>query len=254
MESQLRKLLLADNNEGYRRSLRPVLELDNIEVEEAGSVEEAFQLLDTMMFDLVLADVRLTDDNREDDISGMEIAKKAKGLRTPCIIITAYPSVEIARLALSSRGAEALAVDMALKKDGARAILDAIKIVLARPAQPEARPAQLTAPDLVVDLTKKLVFFKGEQVHLSKNQYAFVAYLYEKKETLVEDTELSRTVYGQPLTKGEVSKDDRLDRLAERIRKKFREDLGHPRYLVKEQGRGFMLVPSGQEIRQNSPE
>ena len=253
MGANKRKLLLADDDESYRHSLHTLLELDNFEVQEARSVKEALQLLTSMKFDIVLADVRMTDHEDDTDVSGLEVAKATQEMKTPCIIITGFENLQVALLTLPTRGGKSWADDMVLKKDGPRAVLDSLRIVLGGRGQSDTGDPQPTGPDLVVDLNKRLVFFKGKQVHLSKYQYPFIAYLYEHEETLVSDRELIKVVYGESLSEQETQKDERLDRLAARIREKIGEESGNPRYLVKEQGRGFMLIPSGQEIHRNNP-
>jgi CheY-like chemotaxis protein len=123
-------ILVADNIGEYRKSLRGYLELENYQVEGAASVEETIEKLETVSLDLSLVDLRLTDDKNDYDISGLEVAKKAVEEGIPCIIITAFPSVEATRLALRSRGIEPpLAVDFVPKVDGPQAILEAIRRV-----------------------------------------------------------------------------------------------------------------------------
>jgi CheY-like chemotaxis protein/predicted phosphodiesterase len=121
-------ILLADNNEDYSKSLRRLLEEEGYLAEEAASVEEAKQKLETIPLDLALLDLRLTNDEDEYDTSGLEVAKKATEAAIPCIIITAFPSVEATRLDLRSRSIEPpLAVDFIPKAGGPQAILQALK-------------------------------------------------------------------------------------------------------------------------------
>jgi CheY-like chemotaxis protein len=120
-------VLLADNDEDYRNSLRPLLEGEGYLVKEAESVQEAKEGLKAISVDLALVDLRLTNDVDDYDISGLKVAKWASERGIPCIVITAFNSVETTRLALRSQGAEPPAVDYVPKKDGPQAILNAIR-------------------------------------------------------------------------------------------------------------------------------
>ena len=225
-------LLLADNRSDYRHSLRILLDLEGYLVQEADSVEQALEQLHTSRPDLVLADLRLTTDENEYDISGLVVAQRAADMRVPCIIITAFPSVETTRQALRSRGVEPLAADYVPKANGPQAVLDAIIAVLGHPP----------AADLEIDLERRLVRYKGESLDLSQQQYDLLAYLYAQDERVCRPAELLEAVYGENVPDGQASADKRLERLAERLRIKIEEDPSNPRHLIKEPRRGYRLV------------
>lgn len=117
------KILLVDDDDDYRQSLRGFLELEGYLIEVAASFEAAHHKMITLQFDLILADLRLVDDN---DIKGLEVARMATEMQVPCIIITGFPSVETTKLALRTLGLNSLAIDYVLKKDGPDAVLSAI--------------------------------------------------------------------------------------------------------------------------------
>jgi DNA-binding response OmpR family regulator len=232
------RLLLADNSADYRRSLHGYLELEGYQVEEAASVEEAKEKLGAVPLDLALVDLRLTDDEDDYDINGLEVARWASERDIPCIIITAFPSVEATRLALRSRGTEPLALDFLPKASGPQAVLDAIEVVLSRR---EEGHEEKVPGDLVVDLERGLVWYKGAPLDLSRQQYALLAHLYRKKGVVCSPEELLKAVYGEDLTAEEASADKRLEHLVVRLREKIEEDPSVPRYLLTVYGRGFRL-------------
>lgn len=232
------RLLLADNSPDYRRSLGSLLELEDYQVEQAASVEEAKEKLEAVSLDLALVDLRLTDDRDDRDISGLEIAKKAAVEGIPCIIISAFPSVEATRRALRSRGAEPLAVDFVPKASGPQAVLDAIRVVLSR----RGEELEKAPGDLVVDLERGLAWRKGEPLHLSRHQYALLAHLYRKEGAVCSPEELLKAIYDEDVPPAQASADKRLERLVDRLRKKIEEDSSEPHYLIKVHGRGFRLA------------
>lgn len=96
------RILLADNSRDYRSSTRGYLELEGYQVAEAASVEEAKQKLDGFPLDLVLVDLRLTNDS-PNDISGLEVVEKICKVDNgiPWILLTAYvtiPAIALERL------------------------------------------------------------------------------------------------------------------------------------------------------------
>jgi len=80
-----KRLLLADNSAEYRRSVIGFLELEGYAVEQGGTPEDALELLETGNFDLVLADLRMRNDEDGNDLGGIEIAKFAseRGIGSP---------------------------------------------------------------------------------------------------------------------------------------------------------------------------
>jgi DNA-binding response OmpR family regulator len=231
-------LLLADNDADYRRTLRRLLELEDYQVVDAASPQEAVEKLGQLKVDLALLDLRLTDNGDDYDISGLEVAKQVVEMDTRCIILTAFASMETARLALRSRGAEPLAVDYVMKVNGPQAVLDAVEAVLRGGRQEK----QLPFSDLMIDLERGLVSHKGESVDLSRQQYALLAYLYRKDGAVCSPEELLKAIYDETVPAEQAGIDKRLMHLVERLREKIEEDPAKPRHLLKAFGRGYRLA------------
>lgn len=122
------RILIADNDPEYRKSLRFLLEAEGFLVFEAVSPSDVFEKLDILTnIDLALVDLRLDDDHNERDFSGLDVAKEIGKKKIPCIIITAFESVETTRMALKPLGANSVALDYVLKKNGPSAILIALR-------------------------------------------------------------------------------------------------------------------------------
>ncbi len=90
------RILIADDEEGIRESLRLVLGTD-CEVTCVSDGERALNALDTHgPFDLVLLDIKMP------KVDGLEILKylKNNGNLPPVLMLTAYQSVELAKEAV----------------------------------------------------------------------------------------------------------------------------------------------------------
>ena len=188
------RLLLADNNPSYRRSLSVLLELEDYVVDEAGNPDEARVLLEKSHPDLAILDLRMREDDDGNDISGLEVAKYAAEFGVPCIILTAFPSTEVVRQALRSRGGKSLAVDFVTKSAGPQAVIDAIAGIVRR-----SDPAPIVA-ELEVDPERQVVRKNGEVLDLSRLQYTLLAYLYQQRGTVCPADELIRVVYGEEVS------------------------------------------------------
>jgi DNA-binding response OmpR family regulator len=231
------RVLLVDNSADYRHSLRGLLDLEDYEVEEAGSVTGAKEKLLDRDFDLALVDLRMTEDEDDYDFSGLEVARLASEQGIPCIVITAFPSIQATRLALRSRGVEPLAVDLIPKADGPQSILDTIRLVLQR----HEEQAKARRRGLQIDLERGLAWLDGEELDLSRNQYDLLAYLYVMDGAVCSPEDLLQAVYGEQVPPEQASADKRLESLVDRLRKKIEQDPSDPRHLIKVYGRGFRL-------------
>ena len=232
-----KRLLLADNSAEYRLSVRGFLELEEFTVEEAGTLEDALKMLETQDFDLVLADLRMLDDVDGNDMSGLAIAKSASERGIPCIIITAFPSVDLARIALRARGAEPFAKDLINKSTGPQALIDSISLTLREHKSSPA--AQTRAYPLGMFLENGLVYINGELVRFSKNQYALLEELHKKDGGVCTYVDLMLAIYGEKINGNAKAQDKRLRNLVDRTSEKI-DDEDH-RYIEAVPGRGYRL-------------
>ena len=86
------KILVVDDEEGIRKTLRQILEDEGYDVEESGDGERALQLLEQRDFDVTLLDVWLP------GIDGIEVLGQvqAKKINTEVVIISGHGTVETA--------------------------------------------------------------------------------------------------------------------------------------------------------------
>jgi DNA-binding NtrC family response regulator len=86
-----KSVLIVDDEPAIRESLREWLK-DDYQVAIAATGEEAGQLMEKQDFDVLIVDVRLPGKN------GIEVLREAKAIKPHIkpIVITAYPSVELA--------------------------------------------------------------------------------------------------------------------------------------------------------------
>jgi DNA-binding NarL/FixJ family response regulator len=88
------RVLIVDDHEIVRHGLRDIMttRMEGIEVAEAGTAEEAVDLLIRERWDLLLLDINLP------GRSGLEVLEEARRLRpgTPVLVLTSYPEEQFA--------------------------------------------------------------------------------------------------------------------------------------------------------------
>lgn len=123
-------ILFADNNAEFAEIRSEVLKGHGYQVVLAFDPAQAIEVANGGEIDLAILDLRLTSDYDEKDRSGLAVAK-AIDPAIPKIILTAYPAIDTARMALfPTLNAPPLAADFLSKSEGPQAMLSSIEHVL----------------------------------------------------------------------------------------------------------------------------
>src|SRR5689334_11895902 len=95
------RILIVDDQRSARKVLRQMLaSLPELELTEAASVDEAMGHVERIGFDLLLLDIRLSEDTR--DRGGLDVLRKVRnaGLTTPVVMVTSMSEVAEVREAM----------------------------------------------------------------------------------------------------------------------------------------------------------
>lgn len=122
------RVLLMDNQQDVLDKWGKLLEGDGYSVLRAATLAEAEELLSHAWIQLAILDIRMVDENDENDISGLLLAKKPEFEPVPKIILTAFPSYEYVRevLAPDARG-QRPALNFIAKSEGPQALRQAVQ-------------------------------------------------------------------------------------------------------------------------------
>lgn len=120
-------LLLVDNKPDFLRTRAELLEQGGYRVLIASTVAEAKQILAENLIDLAIIDIRLENDDDENDVSGLILAKKIPSW-IPKMILTNYPTVNLVREAFRDIGA----IDFIAKEEERPELFEAIHKALLR--------------------------------------------------------------------------------------------------------------------------
>lgn len=92
IKDKISKILIIDDEDGVRKTLRKIMEREGYEVDTAESSEAALQLLKKVYYDTIITDIYLP------GMNGIELLKRIRehDPDIPVIVITGYPNVDSA--------------------------------------------------------------------------------------------------------------------------------------------------------------
>jgi len=219
-------ILVVEDEESYQDALNVGLSVEGFSVVGATNIAEARELLLTTKPDLVLLDVMLPDG------SGIDYCRELHDTtHIPVIIVTARTSEVDVVL-----GLEIGAADYVTKPYRLRELIARIRAVLRRPVATNDDEV-ITFGDLRIDLTRRTVTKKNQEVELSRKEFDLLALFATRLGQVV-----TREVCLDTLWWGlELSDTRTLDTHVKRLRQKIESDPANPRHLITIRGVGFRL-------------
>jgi two-component system copper resistance phosphate regulon response regulator CusR len=221
------RILVVEDEQKVANALREGLEGERYDVVVERTGENAFFRLTTEAFDLILLDLGLP---RRD---GLEILAtlRAKGVKTPVLILTARDTLED-RVAGLDSGAD----DYLVKPFAFAELLARIRALLRRGRAAES--PRLAVGDLTMDLITRKVIRGGSPVELTVREFELLEYLMRYEGQVVSRETLARDVWKE--TARTTPLDNVIDVHIARLRRKV--DLERPVRLIHTvRGVGFML-------------
>lgn len=222
------RLLIIEDDEKTADALATGLAQAGFSTATASTGEEGFFLVSSEAFDLVVLDWMLP------GRSGIEILKtlRARGTKTPVILLTARDAVDDRVLGLES-GAD----DYMVKPFAFSELLARIRSLLRR-AAPAAEPLKRTVADLVVDLEARRAWRAGRPIELTPREFDLLVYLLRQPGQVVSREMLAQDVWRE--TNRLTPLDNVIDVHVAHLRRKVDGD--HALKLIQTvRGMGFML-------------
>jgi two-component system, OmpR family, response regulator len=186
-------------------------------VEQAPDGETAVRLATSEPFDAAIVDVMLP---RMDGLTVIDTLR-ARGIRTPVLILSAKRSVDDRVRGLQAGG------DDYLTKPFAFAELLARLHALIRRATGTTEPTRLSHADLTLDLLSRRVERDGRPIELRPREFALLEYLLRNAGRVVTKTMILSHVWGYSFDPGTNVVDVLVSRLRDKIDKPFPSRLIH---------------------------
>lgn len=226
------RMLVIEDEPQMQKFLRASLEAEGYRVIGAETGKEGIELARTHNPDSFLLDLGLP------DMDGMEVTKEIRTLSAKPIIVISARGQEEDKVKALDVGAD----DYLTKPFGTSELMARIRVALrhASRAKEESNEPVLRLGELEIDLDKRRVTSRGQEVHLTPNEYKLFAYLMKHAGKVLTHRQLLREVWGAAY----ASQTHYLRVYMVQLRHKLEVDPARPRYLVTEPGVGYRLKTS----------
>jgi len=222
------RILSVEDDERIRTAVKLALEDEGWTVDEAGSGEEAIDLFNRVLPDVVLIDIMLP------GIDGFELCRTLRrNSDVPIVMVTARNDTHDV-----VAGLEAGADDYLTKPFGVNELLARIRVAL-RHAHGASGPSSpvVEIGGLKLDLDRREVFVDGKEVHLTPIEYKLLVLLAKHAGKVLTHRQILKEVWGP--NQSEHTHYVRVH-MAE-LRKKIEGNPARPVYLATEPGVGYRL-------------
>jgi two-component system KDP operon response regulator KdpE len=222
-------VLVVDDEPQMRKFVRLALTSHGYRVLEADTARAAIQQAVSYVPDIVLLDLGLP------DADGMNVVRDLREWsRIPILVISARGQEESKVRALDL-GAD----DYLTKPFGASELLARIRVALrhAALARDTSSSVVTIGADIAIDLAKRVVTRKGDEVHLTPIEYKLLVVLAKHAGMVMTHRHLLEQVWGP----GHTERVEYLRVFMTQLRHKLEEKPAQPRHLLTELGIGYRL-------------
>ncbi|WP_447755845.1 response regulator [Pseudomonas nicosulfuronedens] len=227
MNASAATILVVDDEPQIRKFLRISLNAGGYKVLEAGSGEEGLAQAALGRPDLVVLDLGLPDKDGQDVLRELR-----EWSQVPVLVLSVRASESEKVLALDS-GAN----DYVTKPFGIQEFLARIRVLLRQGGSGETQEAVVAVGPLSVDFSYRRVLLDGEEVSLTRKEYAVLSTLARHVGRVVTQQQLLKDIWGP--THAEDTHYLRV--VVGHLRQKLADDPAMPRFIVTEAGVGYRL-------------
>ena len=213
--------------------MKAILTSNGYDVIVAHSGSEAFSMISSHCPDLILLDLGLP------DIDGMQIIEFVRQWTQLPILVVSARNYERDKVEALEKGAD----DYITKPFGAAELVARIRVAI-RHARTSignatlANTGKFTAGEMVIDYDKHQVMIRGENVHLTQNEFRIVSLLGKCAGKVLTYDFIMKELWG-PQSKG----NNQILRVnMANIRRKIEKNPADPQYIFTEVGVGYRMV------------
>jgi two-component system, OmpR family, KDP operon response regulator KdpE len=222
-------ILIVEDEPEIRRFLRISLVNHGYTLLEAPKGEEGLTLLAEKKPSLIILDLGLP------DIDGVTFTKRAREWTSVPIIVLSARTHEQDKIDALEAGAD----DYVTKPFGVLELLARIKVAFRHSDKGSNTVEEpvFTTGDIKIDLAKRTVYVKNEEVHLTPIEYQILTMLVRNADRVVTQQVLLREIWGP----GHAKQGHYLRVYVGTLRQKLEEQAARPKYLITEPGVGYRL-------------
>jgi two-component system KDP operon response regulator KdpE len=223
-------ILVVEDDPQIRNFIKYTLEKDGYKSYTALNAQDSLNIIVSEKIDLVILDLGLP------DFDGVEVIKKVREWsEMPIIVVSARDQDKEKVLALDT-GAD----DYITKPFSATELLARIRVAIRHLYKKGFKNVQtnFTVGDLSIDFVRHRVSIKGEEIHLTPNEYNLLTLLSKNAGKVITTGSILKEIWG--VNYG--SDTQALRALMAGLRRKIEEIPAKPRYIITEVGVGYRLV------------
>ena len=224
-------VVLIEDAPEIRRFLRASLIDRGYRLVEAETGHEGLLAAETRQPDVIILDLGLP------DMEGLDVIRRLREWTAVPILVLSARGQEADKIVALDAGAD----DYVAKPFGVGELLARLRVLL-RHAERTVRDVDegsYESGDLVVDLARRRVSVKGEDVHLTPIEYRLLTTLIRHAGKVLTHRQLLKEVWGRPYS----DQPHYLHVYMGQLRRKIEKDPARPRHLLTEPGVGYRLAP-----------
>ena len=224
------KILVVDDEPRVVRLVSEVLKAMGYQVIAASSGEPAIEMAALEQPDLMLLDIRLPHGP-----DGYEVCRRIREFSDMAVIMLTAKALESDLLCGFDAGAD----DYLTKPFSAKELVARVKAVLRRTQRPDERvTTTFTCGDLEINFARRAVKVRGEQISLTRTEYALLRQLALNANRVMLHQDLLAAVWG-PEYRDDV---DYLRAYIRYLRRKLEAAPSNPCYILTSPGVGYLLA------------
>ncbi len=224
------KILIVDDDKELSFIIKKMLENYSYNVTVTHTCEEAFEILTTNSFDLVLLDVNLPDG------TGFDVCRELRSACNVPVIFASARTDEDDRITGFDIGGD----DYLPKPYSMRELLSRVNALLRRTFKNSSEEKIVRFGDVTVNITARTVEKDGKPIALSLREFDLLAYLCENLNAAVSKEKIFTSVWGA-FTEVEPST---LAVHIRWLREKLEDDPADPKYIKTVRKVGYVLEVS----------
>lgn len=223
------RVLVIDDEPQIRRAVKVALEAHGYEVEVAGDGAAGLEKIATWAPDAVVLDLVMPGSD------GLQVLRDTRTWSDVPIIVLSARGQEQDKVVALDQGAD----DYLTKPFGMAELLARLRVVLRRKRGP-ASPA-IQAGDVTIDLERRLVTRRGEDVHLTPTERNLLFVLAREAGKVMTQRQILQRVWGSYAAENAPQ----LRVYINYLRRKLEDDPTTPQLIVTEPGVGYRLRGDG---------
>jgi len=220
-------VLVVEDEAQMRTFVRIALESHGFQMLEAPTAAEGIRQARAYTPDVVLLDLGLPDGD------GSKVTRRIREYSSVPILVISARGSEESKVRALDEGAD----DYLTKPFGAAELMARIRVALRKAVSRDTQAVVRIGDDILVDLARRSVSLRGEEVHLTPIEFKLLATLVRHAGNVQTHHQLLEQVWGP----GHDHQMQYLRVYMTQLRHKLEREPARPRYLLTETGIGYRL-------------